>query len=54
MLANLPIGVPYAMMFKKYHMEHHRALGVDGVDTDLPTKLELMVLKNVAGKAFFW
>lgn len=42
------------MMFKKYHMEHHRALGVDGVDTDLPTRLELMVLKNVAGKAFFW
>ncbi|KAK9894933.1 hypothetical protein P389DRAFT_161752 [Cystobasidium minutum MCA 4210] len=53
MFANLPIGVPYAMMFKKYHMEHHRALGVDGVDTDLPTRLELMVLKNVAGKAFF-
>jgi len=53
MFANLPIGIPYAMMFKKYHMEHHRALGVDGIDTDLPTRAELMVLKNVAGKAFF-
>lgn len=21
---NLPIGVPYAMMFKKYHIEHHK------------------------------
>jgi len=53
MFANLPIGIPYAMMFKKYHMEHHRALGVDGVDTDLPTRLELLCLRNVAGKAFF-
>ncbi|CAD6588110.1 MAG: hypothetical protein CYPHOPRED_004270 [Cyphobasidiales sp. Tagirdzhanova-0007] len=50
MFANLPIGIPYAMMFKKYHME---ALGVDGVDTDLPTRAELLVLRNVAGKAFF-
>ncbi|GAA94547.1 uncharacterized protein L969DRAFT_43880 [Mixia osmundae IAM 14324] len=52
-LANLPIGVPYAMMFKRYHMEHHRQLGEDGVDTDLPTKIELMCLRNVLGKTFF-
>ncbi len=52
-LTNLPIGVPYAMMFKRYHIEHHKHLGEDGVDTDLPTKLELMCLKNVLGKAFF-
>ncbi|KDN37239.1 hypothetical protein K437DRAFT_251995 [Tilletiaria anomala UBC 951] len=50
---NLPIGVPYAMMFKRYHIEHHKYLGEDGIDTDLPTKLELMCLKNVLGKAFF-
>jgi sphingolipid delta-4 desaturase len=23
-LTNLPIGVPFAMMFKKYHIEHHK------------------------------
>lgn len=23
-VANLPIGVPFAMMFKKYHIEHHK------------------------------
>ncbi|KAL8292406.1 hypothetical protein RQP46_001018 [Phenoliferia psychrophenolica] len=51
--ANLPIGVPFAMMFKKYHIEHHKFLAEDGIDTDMPTKLELIVLKNVLGKAFF-
>ncbi|KAL1747952.1 fatty acid desaturase-domain-containing protein [Schizophyllum fasciatum] len=51
--ANLPIGIPYAAMFKRYHMEHHRYLGEDGVDTDLPSRLELVCLNNVLGKVFF-
>ncbi|KAG9051343.1 hypothetical protein FS837_009610 [Tulasnella sp. UAMH 9824] len=51
--ANLPIGIPYATTFKKYHIDHHKQLGEDGVDTDLPTGLELALLRNVAGKAFF-
>ncbi|WFD31656.1 hypothetical protein MSPP1_002695 [Malassezia sp. CBS 17886] len=51
--ANLPIGVPYAMMFKPYHIEHHKHLGEDGIDTDMPTRLELLCLNNVLGKAFF-
>lgn len=50
---NAPIGIPYAMMFKRYHIEHHKYLGEEGVDTDLPTKIELICLKNVLGKAFF-
>ncbi|KAH8920574.1 hypothetical protein BT69DRAFT_1265418 [Atractiella rhizophila] len=52
-VANLPIGLPYAMMFKKYHMEHHRYLGEDGVDTDIPSRLEAWVLSNRLGKLFF-
>ena len=28
-------------------------LGVDGIDTDLPSRLELLVLNSVLGKAFF-
>ncbi|GBE89087.1 Sphingolipid delta(4)-desaturase [Sparassis crispa] len=51
--ANLPIGVPYSAAFKKYHIEHHKFLGEDGVDTDLPTNLELICLNNVLGKVFF-
>ncbi|OCF31786.1 sphingolipid delta-4 desaturase [Kwoniella heveanensis BCC8398] len=52
-VANLSIGVPYAMAFKGYHIEHHKFLGEDGIDTDLPSKFEAMVLNNVAGKTFF-
>ncbi|KAK4687192.1 sphingolipid 4-desaturase/C4-monooxygenase, partial [Tremellales sp. Uapishka_1] len=52
-VANIAIGVPYAMAFKGYHIEHHKFLGVDGIDTDLPSRFEALVLNNVAGKTFF-
>lgn len=52
-VANFAIGVPYAMAFKGYHIEHHKFLGEDGIDTDLPSRLEAAVLNNVAGKTFF-
>jgi len=40
MVANLPIGIPYCITFKPYHMEHHRYQGEEGVDTDIPTQIE--------------
>ncbi|KAK7754838.1 sphingolipid delta-4 desaturase [Diatrype stigma] len=52
-LANLPIGVPYSASFRPYHLTHHKSLGVDGLDTDLPTALEAVVFDSVLGKAFF-
>ncbi|WWC65107.1 uncharacterized protein I303_107721 [Kwoniella dejecticola CBS 10117] len=52
-IANFAIGIPYAMAFKGYHIEHHKFLGEDGIDTDLPSKLEAIILNNVFGKTFF-
>ena len=36
-----------------YHLTHHKSLGVDGLDTDLPTTFELIFLDSILGKAFF-
>lgn len=51
--ANLPIGLPYSASFRPYHLTHHKSLGVDGLDTDLPTALEAVFLNSILGKAFF-
>ncbi|KAH8671038.1 fatty acid desaturase-like protein [Xylariales sp. PMI_506] len=52
-VANLPIGIPYSASFRPYHLTHHKSLGVDGLDTDLPTALEAVFLDSIFGKAFF-
>ncbi|KAK4162654.1 putative Dihydroceramide delta(4)-desaturase [Cladorrhinum sp. PSN259] len=53
MFANLPIGIPYSASFRPYHLTHHKSLGVDGLDTDLPTAFEAVFLDSILGKAFF-
>ena len=53
LVANVPIGFPYAASFKPYHMDHHKYQGVEGVDTDLPTDFEAKLFSSTPGKAFF-
>ncbi|KAL8219906.1 UNVERIFIED_CONTAM: Sphingolipid delta(4)-desaturase/C4-monooxygenase DES2 [Gekko kuhli] len=48
--ANLPIGIPVAATFKKYHIDHHRYLAGDGLDVDLPTRLECRLFSTPLGK----
>ncbi|CCU74420.1 dihydroceramide delta-4 desaturase [Blumeria hordei DH14] len=56
--ANLPIGIPYSASFRlispqPYHLTHHKSLGIDGLDTDLPTSFEAFFLDSLLGKSFF-
>jgi sphingolipid delta-4 desaturase len=51
--ANLSTGVPSATTFQKYHMEHHRFQGVDGVDSDIPTTWEVRFFRNAPLKVLW-
>lgn len=50
---NMPIGIPYSASFQPYHQLHHKFMGDENLDTDLPTRFEGIVLSNVLGKVFF-
>lgn len=55
LIANLPLLLPVAMSFKKYHSLHHRFLGVAKYDTDVPTAFENnYLLSNVFGKTVWF
>ena len=46
---NLPLLFPFAIVFRKYHLPHHAALGTSK-DFDLPTQLECDVFVGKLGK----
>lgn len=53
LVANLPIGIPMSISFKKYHLEHHRYQGDERFDTDLPSFLEIGFFTSPLRKAFW-
>jgi len=50
LVANLPIGIPFSVSFKKYHLEHHRYQGDEKYDADIPTDLEARLFATTGGK----
>ena len=47
-VANLPALLPYAGVFRHFHLLHHSEQGVPGNDTDLPTELETWLVVDSA------
>lgn len=52
-IANIPIGVPVSISFRKYHLEHHRYQGDTEKDVDIPSELEGKLFTNMITK-FLW
>jgi sphingolipid delta-4 desaturase len=52
--ANLPKILPYAMTFRRHHLEHHRAMGVEGIDNDLALRLERRLIGNCVVAKLAW
>ncbi|GAX10773.1 sphingolipid Delta-4 desaturase [Fistulifera solaris] len=53
LFANLPIGIPSAISFKRYHLEHHKYQGEVGVDVDIPTPAEGRIFQSTFMKFLF-
>lgn len=45
-VVNLPIGIPFAIAFRTYHLRHHTSQGRIGVDGDVPTEWECTLLRR--------
>ena len=40
MIVNFPLVFPFCVIFRAYHLDHHKFQGQDGIDTDLPSHIE--------------
>lgn len=49
-VCNMPLGIPSFVSFKRYHMDHHKYQGEDGVDSDIPSAFEVRFFTNAFSK----
>ncbi|OMJ22979.1 Sphingolipid delta(4)-desaturase DES1 [Smittium culicis] len=54
LVANIPLLIPLAMSFRRYHLEHHTYQGVKGYDPDLPLDWEVKYIGNNPILKFLW
>lgn len=47
LFVNLPMVLPAAITFKKYHLEHHRYQGYAGIDVDVPSHIEGRIFQGM-------
>ena len=52
--ANVAIVFPAAIGFRKYHMLHHKCLGIAGLDADVPTASEARWVGNSWWRKTLW
>ena len=50
---NIPSLFPYALIFKQYHIDHHRSLGSD-IDSDIPLEIEAKLFTKKLGKIIWY
>ena len=53
-LVNMPSLIPAAMAFRHYHLLHHHQFGVRGMDSDVPAKWEVRLVKNRTWRKLLW
>lgn len=53
-LANIAIGVPSAIQFRRHHLLHHSHLGIENIDNDFPSHWEAKTIGNNPIKKLLW
>jgi sphingolipid delta-4 desaturase len=53
-VANLPTVLPSAMVFRHYHLLHHRFLGRPGLDADVPPEWEVALVGRSPLRKLLW
>jgi sphingolipid delta-4 desaturase len=54
LICDLPLVFPSSMAFRKYHMYHHRHLGHEELDPDVPPQWEAQLIGNTSWRKALW